>query len=151
MSTRILLQMILDCAELIYQFSAVHISQIFATIILWYQQAFLGTQVMKAQFAGLKEAKPLTQTAIKLQSDAATHFCILLQPCNFLQTFNFSFCTAVVLHLGIHIRGPRGFRCTWSTLSPRAGRKTGCLFHWQPVVSHSQKSFFLTSKRLTCK
>lgn len=52
-----------DCAELIYQRSADHISQIFVTITLWYQQAFLGVQGIQARFAGLKGANPLTHIA----------------------------------------------------------------------------------------
>lgn len=41
--------------------SVVHISDLFASIILWYQQAFLGVQGMQAQAAYLREAKPLSQ------------------------------------------------------------------------------------------
>lgn len=50
-----------DRAEHTYQLSMVCISEIFASIILWHQQAFLGVQGMQAQ--GLREAKPLTEIA----------------------------------------------------------------------------------------
>lgn len=85
-----------ECAELIYQLSAVQISQIFAPITLCYQQAFLGV----CKLSLLVPKGQSTDSNCSSASDAAIPFCILLQPRDFLQTLNFS-CAAVVLHLGL--------------------------------------------------